>query len=96
MRPRNYTAVEWRQMKLDLLRELALRGVHQPKEVRSIETLRPWFARTDREHVDELVDELASDDDCPLDYVTEAEQAVWITDPDAVPEYVRQNGGREF
>lgn len=96
MRPRTYTAVEWRQMKLDLLRELALREIHQPKEVMGIEALRPWFAHADREHVDELVSELASDDDCPLEYVTEAERAIWITDPTAVPEYVRENGGMDF
>lgn len=96
MRPRKYTTVEWENMKLDLLREIALREVHKPKEVIDVEALRPWFADSDREHVDELVSELVSDDDCPLEYVTKAERAVWLADPSAVPDYVQDNGGMDF
>ena len=92
----DYTKYEWMNMKLDLLRELALRGVHRPESVMSIEKLRPWFAEADREDVDKLVGELVADEDCPLEYVTRAERAVWLTDPDEVPEYVRENGGMEL
>ena len=83
-------------MKHDLLRELALRGIYQPKEVSSLETIRPWFAEADRDDVDQLIGELARDDDCPLEYVTEAEQAVWLTDSDDVSEYIRENDGVKF
>lgn len=92
----DYTNLEWRHMKADLLRELALRGVYRPKKVMSIETIRPWFAAGERDDVTELVDELATEPGCPLEYVTEAQQAVWLTDPDEVPEYVRENGGTWF
>jgi hypothetical protein len=94
--PPDYTKNEWRNMKLDLLRELALRSIHRPGAVMSIEELRPWFAEADREDVDRLVEELATDEASPLEYVTRAEQAVWLTDPDEVPEYVRENGGMDF
>lgn len=94
--PPGYTNTEWRNLKLDLLRELALRGVYRPVDVMSIEKTRPWFADADREDVDELVDALVTDDDSPLEYVTEAEQAVWLTDSEQVSEYVRENGGMKF
>ncbi|USZ67135.1 hypothetical protein NGM10_10375 [Halorussus salilacus] len=94
--PSGYTKTEWRNMQHDLLRELALRGIYRPKKVISLETVRPWFAESDREDVSQLIDDLATDHDCPLEYVTEAEQAVWLTEPDEVSEYVRKRGGMEF
>jgi hypothetical protein len=75
---------------------VALRDVYRPEKVIGIDAIRPWFAESERDDVPELIDDLATERDCPLEYVTEAEQAVWLTDPDEVPEYVRENGGTWF
>lgn len=85
-----YTEMEWRTLTLDLVTQLALRGVYRPDSMRVAE-LRPWFAEADHDVVPDLVAELVAEPDCPVEYADDG-NAVRLTDPDATVAYLESRG----
>lgn len=85
-----YTETEWRILKVDLVTQLALKGIYRPKSLQIAE-LRTWFAEADFDIVPALVAGLVADDDCPLAYAG-SDDAVWLTDPDATVAYLDSRG----
>lgn len=89
MPPPDYTDDEWRMLRLDLIRQLTVRGAYRPAALPRRE-IRTWFAESDRDAVARLLSELDADDDCPVELVGTDDAAVWLTSPEAAERFLSE------
>lgn len=72
---------------VSLLEQLLADGICKPEFV-PMATVRGWFPTCERHLADEIVENLATNPNAPLEYVTPAECKIWLLDAHATRAYV--------
>lgn len=71
----------------DFLELMLAEGSCKPEFV-PMTTVRRWFPSQERHLADEIVSDLATDPDAPLDYVTDDERKIWLLGVQTTHQYL--------
>lgn len=74
-------------LKVDLFEQLLSKRVCEPDSI-SVVTVQKWFPTRERDLAVHLVDDLATDPEAPVEYVSTAERNVWLVDAAATRAFV--------
>lgn len=81
---------EERDLKVDLLRRL-LGGNHVfPDDIRVAEIAENWFCHKETDTAQKIIDELASDSECPLEYSPGPDTEVWLLDREDTEDFIEE------